>query len=382
MKIKIAKRLNNFDEHIFAKFNKIIAQVEKESGRKVLNLGAGNPDLKPSDKYIDKLCEFIKGSKAHLYPGYGAQKEFEEALINWYKKRFNVVLQADELYPLLGGKDGVAHLPFSLLDEGDEVLVPDPGYFSFGDAALMVGAKVVTYNLLAEDNFNLDLQELKNKITQKTKFVWVNFPSNPTGRVVDLDELKKIVDFCKENNLFIVYDHAYSEITFDGVVAPSILEIEGAKDIAIELGSFSKTFSFAGFRMGWVVGNKEVITALAKVKSQIDSGLSTPLQQLSAFTLNNFDENWHKQMIKTYKERRDIIATYLEKIGLKFNLSKGSLYIWAQIPENEKGSEEFCLNLLKQKQIFLAPGIAFGKNSDRFIRASICTDINKIEDYF
>ena len=403
-KIKTSKRLRNFDEYIFSKLNKVVKKVEADSGRKVLNLGQGNPDLKPSDIYIEKLCDLVKAPNAYTYPGYGAQKEFQDALINWYKKRFNVVLSEDELYPLLGAKDGVSHLPLALLDEGDEVLVPDPGYSSCGESVVMVGAKPVFYNLnksvrsgesgrlraiaLATErenqwsDFKIDLTELEKKITRKTKFIWVNFPSNPTGQVINIDELKEIVDFCKKHNIIIVYDNAYSEIAFDGFVAPSILEIEGAREIAVELGSFSKTFSFAGFRMGWIVGNKDVVAALAKVKSQMDSGLATPIQQLGAFALDNLDQKWHNKMIQTYQKRRDVVAKHLKTLGLEFSIPRGGLYIWARIPENAKDSEQFCLDLLEKKQIFLAPGIAFGKNSQRFVRASICTNIDKIDEYF
>ena len=381
-KIKIAKRLSNFDEYIFSRLNKIIARVEAESGRKVLNLGQGNPDLRPSDSYMKKLSELIKAPNAYTYPGYGAQKELQDALINWYKKRFNVDLCEDELYPLLGAKDGVSHLPLALLDEGDEVLVPDPGYSSCSEAVVMVGAKPVLYNLVKENDFKIDLSQLEKKVTQKTKFIWVNFPSNPTGQVIDLSELKEIVIFCKKRNIIIVYDNAYSEINFDGFVAPSILEIKDAKDIAVELGSFSKTFSFAGFRMGWIVGNKDIVAALGKVKSQMDSGLATPLQQLGAFALDHFDQDWHNNMIQTYQTRRDIVAKYLKTLGLEFSIPKGGLYIWARIPTSATDSEQFCLELLREKQIFLAPGIAFGKNSQRFVRASICTNIDKIEEYF
>ncbi len=382
MVIKPAKRLAQFKEYVFSKLGKEVAKVEQESGRKVLNFGPGNPDYPPSEGYINKLMEFIKDPQAHLYPGFGANENFSKGLINWYKARFGVELVKDELLPLLGGKDGVAHLAFALLDESDEVLIPDPGYPAFTDPALMVGAKAVYYDLKEENDFQIDLTDLEANLTEKTKFIWVNFPSNPTGQVISLEELKKIVDFAKEKNVLIVYDNAYSEITFDGYVAPSILQIEGAKEVAVELGSFSKTFSFAGFRMGWLVGNREVIAALAKVKSQTDSGMPTFLQNLGAFALTNFDRNWHQEMIADYQRRRDIIASHLTKLGLQFSKPKGALYLWAKIPENAKNSEEFCAELLKEKQILLAPGTAYGQNGEGFIRACFSVNINGIDSYF
>ncbi len=380
--IKTAKRLDAFPEYIFSKLAKVVTEVEKESGRKVLSFGAGTPDVRPSKKYIEKLVEFVQASDAHLYPGYGAIKELSDALMHWYQQRFNVVLEKDELLPLLGAKDGISHLPLALFDEGDEFLVPDPGYPAFTGPALMVGAVPVTYDLLETNHFKIDFVALKAKVSEKTRFIWVNFPSNPTGQVVKLDELKEVVDFARENSLFVIYDNAYSEITFDGFVAPSILQIDGAKDIAVEIASFSKTFSFAGFRMGWIVGNKKIILALAKVKSQMDSGLTIPFQRLGAYALENPDNEWNEAMIFSYKKRRDIIAKHLKSLGLTFDLPMGSLYIWAKIPDMAKSSEEFCMTLLKEKQILLTPGTAFGRNGERYVRVSICVNIDNIDNYF
>ncbi len=380
--IKKAKRLDLFSEYIFASLSKKKSEIEKKTKRKVLDFGPGTPDIKPSSVYINKLIEFISENDAHLYPGYGAIREFSDALIWWYKKRFNVSINKDELLPLLGAKDGISHLPLALLDIGDEVLIPDPGYPPFKDPAVMIGAKPISYSLKKEDNFKINFDLLKEKLSSKTKFIWVNFPSNPTGQIATRKELLTIVQFAKQNNLFIVYDNAYSEITFDGFIAPSILGIEDAKDIAVEIGSFSKTFSFAGFRMGWIVGNKDIIEALSKVKSQMDSGLSIPLQKLGAFALTNFDKTWNKEMLESYRKRRNIIAKHLKKLGLKFILPKAGLYIWAEIPSREKNSEEFAKKLLEEKQILFTPGTAFGKNGKRFVRISICINIDNINDYF
>ncbi len=382
MRIVAAKRLDRIGEYIFSYLAKKIKEVEKKSQKKVLNFGVGNPDIKPSPIYLDKLHEFIKEDNAHLYPGFGANDQFSAAIISWYKKRFGVKLNKDELFPLLGAKEGVSHLPLALLDEGDEVLVPDPGYPAFGDPALMIGAKVIYYNLTEENNFKISLKELEKNVSDKTKFIWVNFPSNPTGQIATVEELQGIVDFAKKYQVLIVFDNAYSEITFDGFIAPSILQIEGSKEVAIEIGSFSKTFSFAGFRMGWMVGNKEVISAFAKLKSQIDSGMSTPLQNLGAFALTNFDQNWHQKMIQIYQQRRQIICTKLKKLGLQFKEPKGGLYIWAKIPESAKDAVSFCMQILEKRQILLTPGSAFGKNGERFVRVSISVNIDEIDKYF
>ena len=370
--MKKVRRLEQFPEYVFSRLNREIAKVEKESGRKVKNFGIGSPDVPPSEVYLAKLAELLHDKDAHLYPGYKGTSGFNDAVASWYKPRFGVELASEEILPLLGAKDGVAHLPLALADEGDEILIPDPGYPGFTGAALLMGAKPVPYG---------SPDELEKKINEKTSFIWVNFPSNPTGAVATKEDLEKIVTLAKKHSVYIVYDNAYSEITFDGFIAPSILEIEGAKDIAVELGSFSKTFSFAGYRMGWIVGNKDVVAALAKVKSQTDSGMSLPLQRLGAFALTNQDKGWHEKMVATYKERRDVIAAKLEKLGLAFEKPKGSLYLWAKIPDSAIDSETYVLDLLKEKQVFFAPGSAFGKNSDRYVRVSICVDTSDVDKY-
>lgn len=380
--MKFSQRLNYFSEYVFSSLEKEVKCVGEKTGRKVLNFGIGSPDFPPSKIYINKLKEYFDEPAGHLYPGYGATAEFAEGLQNWYKTRFGVEIQSNELFPLLGAKDGVSHLALALLDAKDEVLVPDPGYPGFSGPVLMIGAKPIYYNLSEKNNFKIDLREWERKISRHTKFIWVNFPSNPTGQVACLDELAPLVTFAKKHELLIVYDNAYSEITFDGFVAPSILQIPGAKDIAVEIGSFSKTFSFAGYRMGWIVGNAKVISALAKIKSQIDSGMSSPLQKLGAFALTNFDQKWHEQMVESYNARREIICQHLEKIGLKPQKGSGSLYIWAKIPNSFQNSVEFSKKMLHEKQILLTPGTAFGKNGERFVRVSFCVNIDNISQYF
>lgn len=380
--IQPAKRLEHFSEYIFVQLAKAVREVEEATGKKVLNFGAGSPDVPPSPKYIEKLSEYILEPNAHMYPGYGAIPEFRDAVIQWHKKRFGTEIQNDEVYPLYGEKQGIALLPLTFLNQGDEVLIPDPGYQGFTGPTFLAGARPVYYNLSKDNNYKISLAELREKVTEKTKFIWINFPSNPLGNGTTIEELQEFVNFAKEHNIFIVYDNAYSEITFDGYVAPSILQVDGAKDVAIELHSFSKSFSFAGYRLGWMVGNKDIIAAFAKVASQTDSGISRPIQQMGAYALTNRDEAWHEAMIENYKKRRDIIAQYLTQLGLQLTMPNASLYIWAQIPEGEKDSWTYCMKLLKEKQILFTPGTAFGKNGEGYVRVSICVNVDRIEDYF
>jgi LL-diaminopimelate aminotransferase len=377
--IKIAKRLDTMGEYIFAKLAKDVAKLEAETGRKVLNFGPGTPDVPPSREYLAHLEKLIHDPRAHMYPGYGANPAFSSTLTDWYKTRFGVELAPDMILPLLGAKDGVSHIPLALTNPGDEILMPNPGYPGYSGPALLFGATPVFYNLDA--NLQLDLNEIKSKVSKKTAFMWVNFPSNPTGGVITISELEKLVRFAKENHLTIVYDNAYSEITFDGYVAPSILQVKGAEDIAVEIGSFSKMSSLAGYRIGWITGNTQIISALAKVKSQLDSGLSLPLQNLAAYALSNPDIEWQEAMIKSYEDRRDVIAAKLRSLGLTFSLPKGALYIWAHIPKEYKNSVEYCEEILRTKHVLFTPGNAFGSQGERYVRVSICINIDKIEDY-
>lgn len=381
MTVRVADRIGKFPEYVFSRLARETKAVEKETGRAVLNFGAGNPDFPPNEAYIQKFFEFVRDPKAHLYPGYSGSQEFNDAVRAWYKKRFDVTLEDDEVLPLLGGKDGISHLPLALADEGDDVLVPNPGYPPFSEPGLLFGIHSNYYDLLPETGFKPSIEQLAEKKGPRTRYIWVNFPGNPTGAVASLEELRPIAEFAKSSGLPIIYDNAYAQITFDGFVAPSILQIPGAKEYAAEIGSFSKTFSFAGLRMGWIVGNRDIIAALQKVKSQMDSGMWMPLQRLGAYALSIPDEKWNSAMIASYTSRRNIVAEKLKKLELTFEIPHGSLYLWAKIPDSAPDSETYVMQLLKEKQVLFAPGIAYGSNGDRYVRVCICTNVEKIDEY-
>ncbi|WP_424246007.1 aspartate/methionine/tyrosine aminotransferase [Elusimicrobium posterum] len=376
-----AKRLDSFNEYIFASLLRDAKKVEQKTGRKVLSLAVGSPDVPPSKKALEKLKQFIDMPGAHLYPGFGAKKEFSQAVQTYYKKRFGVTIKEDELIPLLGAKDGTTHLPMALLDEGDEFLTPNPGYPGFTGAAIMMSAKPVFYTLKEENNFKPDLKELEKLVTKKTKYIWINFPSNPTGQTASLAELKKYCAFAKKHNLLILYDNAYAEMYYGKNTPPSIFQVPGAKNYAVELHSLSKTYSLAGYRIGFAAGSAKVIAALAKVKSQADSGLSLPLQYLAAYMLSTPDTKWRKDMLKSYTKRRDVLEKTFKKLGLTFKHADAGLYIWARIPKVFKDSEQYAKFLLEKKQVLVTPGTAFGSEGKRYIRISFCSNIEHIEEY-
>jgi LL-diaminopimelate aminotransferase len=269
----------------------------------------------------------------------------------------------------------------ALVDEGDEILVPNPGYPAFTGPALLMGCSVVPYNLLEEENFKLSLSEIEKKISPKTKMIWVNFPSNPTGQVTSFAELEPLVALCKQKNIWLIYDNAYAEISYDGYISPSILEIPGAKDFAVEIGSFSKMYSFAGFRIGWIAGNAQAIAALAKVKSQFDSGLSLPFQELSAYAFTHPDVQWQKEMLAGYVQKKETVLKFFTNRGLKMTNPKGGLYLWAKIPDNYPDSAVYSMELLKEKHILVTPGGAFGTNGNRFVRICFSGDISRLSEH-
>jgi len=379
--MRFSTRLDQFSNYVFADLNQTAKQIANQTGRPVLNLAIGNPNFAPSSKYINELRRLVKTDDAHHYPGYKAISIFAQSLIAWYQQRFGVQLKDHELLPLIGSKDGLTHLALALLDKEDEVLIPDPGYPAYVGSSLVVGAKPVFYNLTSKNNFQIDLDDIKRKISSKTKLIWLNFPSNPTGQVISKDKLEQLVAIAIKHQVWLAYDNAYSEIVFDNYKPPSILEIPQAKKVSIEFGSLSKTFSLAGYRLGWAVGNEELISALAKIKSQFDSGMSLPFQKLMAFCLNNPDRYWQQQMLENYRQRAQILVKCLTKLELSASVPKASLYIWAKIPKQAKNSEEFSRKLLEEKQILVTPGTAFGENGKRYIRLSISSNLERINEY-
>ncbi len=377
----VASRNSLFEEYYFSQITNEIKNAEAKNKKPVLNLSIGEPDIVPSPIYLKEFKKIVSNPEFYRYPGYTAIQDFSTALIDWYQHRFHVALQVDELLPLNGAKDGIAHIPLALFDEGDSILVPSPGYPGFRVPANMLGVKTVEYHLKEPNDFKIDYNELFKLVTPSMKYIWVNFPSNPTGQVATTIDLETLLEFADKHNLYILYDNAYSEVTFNDFTAPSILSIHNAKERCVEIGSFSKTYSFAGLRMGWIAGNTQILKSLKKTKSQLDSGVSIILQKLGAYVLTNQDLVWHNEVINTYQQRRDLLGSKLQAYGLQFSLPQGGLYIWAKIPDREISDTSFCRKMLEQHNVLFTPGSLYGSGNERFIRASIGSNLDMVDEY-
>lgn len=366
-----SQKQNQITSYIFSTLNEIKRKYEEATGKKVVDLTAGSPSFAPSKIYIEKLKECLCENNAHRYPGYEPINELKDSIKSWYQKRFGIDIQQNEIMHTLGAKDAIAHLPLMLLDPKDEAMVPDPGYTGYVAPIVLAGGQPVFYNLKPQNKFDVDIEEIERKVTKKTKFIWVNSPSNPLGNTVSKNALQKLINLAKQKDFWILYDNAYADIYFDGNKPISIFEIEGAKECCIEIYSLSKTFSFAGFRIGFIVGNDEFIKEFKKLKSQIDSGMTLAFQRLASFALTNFDEGWYSDMIENYKQSRDEVVSLLKPLELEFDLSEYGFYIWAKIA-TEESSMDYVERILNVKGILLVPGSAYGQSGEGFVRASFC----------
>ncbi|MCA9386039.1 aminotransferase class I/II-fold pyridoxal phosphate-dependent enzyme [Candidatus Dojkabacteria bacterium] len=368
--MKLSNRLNKFPAYFFAGVNKKIKAYEEKTGDKVINLGIGSPDLPPEESVISELIEQSRKESTHKYAGYAGLLELKEGIAEYYKNRFNVEINGEtEVLPLIGSKEGLANLHFAVIDEGDEVLIPDPGYSVYTTGPLMAGGVPVRYDLKEEHNFLPNIAQLEELVSDKTKMIWLNYPNNPTGAVADLDDFQVILDFAEKYDLIIAHDNPYADITFDGYKAPSFLELKGAKDRTIEFNSFSKTWNMAGWRVGMAVGNQESISALLKIKSNIDTGIFLPLQ-IAAIKALQLPQSWIDERNKVYEKRRDIVVKMAEGIGLKPIVPKSALYVWCKSDSDDV--ESLSYEILEKTGVFITPGVAFGKNGEGYFRISLC----------
>jgi aspartate/methionine/tyrosine aminotransferase len=338
-------------------------------GKPIINMGIGSPDLAPHSSVIEAIQNAMFDDKAHEYQSYQGLPELRQGFATFYKNQFDVDLDFNlEMLPLMGSKEGIMHISLAFLNEGDEVLIPNPGYPTYASVTELVQAKAVYYDLKEDNNWQPDFEALEKTDLSKVKLMWVCYPHMPTGSNGTLELYKKLIDFGKKHHILIVNDNPYSFVLNDNPI--SILQVEGAKEIALELNSLSKTFNMAGWRVGMVLGNSKFIDAILKVKSNMDSGMFYGIQK-GAIEALKLGKEWFESQNEIYAKRRNLIFQLAEKLECTFDKNSVGLFVWAKLPTGIQ-SEEFIDNLLYEKHLFITPGTIFGSNGEGYIRFSLC----------
>ncbi len=370
MNIVPADRLNIVSEYYFSKKLREVAEMNA-AGKNVISLGVGSPDLPPSEETTKAFCESVVQSDVHGYQPHVGIPELRKAFADWYKRTYNVVLDpAKEIQPLIGSKEGILHISLAFLNPGDSVLVPNPGYPTYSSVSKLVGANIQTYDLDENNNWQPDFEALEKMDLSNVKLMWINYPNMPTGANATIELFEKIVAFGKKHNIVIAHDNPYSLILNENPL--SILQVEGAKDICIELNSMSKSHNMPGWRIGMVASNAQFIQWILKVLSNIESGILKPMQLAAVAALNNSQE-WHKENnIRLYANRRRFAEEIMSELGCTFDKNQSGMFLWGRIPDKYKGSEELADKILYDAKVFLTPGFIFGDKGERYIRISLC----------
>ena len=373
-----ATRLESVQEYYFSRKLKEIAHMNAE-GKNVISLGVGSPDMPPSEATIKTLCEHAHHADAHGYQPYVGIPELRQAFADFYKKWYQVILNpTNEIQPLIGSKEGILHITLALVNPGEQVLVPNPGYPTYTSLSTLLGAEVIPYDLTEENGWLPDFDALEQLDLSKVKLMWTNYPHMPTGTNATLELYQKLVDFAKKHHIIIVNDNPYSFILNKKPL--SILQIEGAKDCCIELNSMSKSHNMPGWRIGMVASNATFIEWILKVKSNIDSGMFRPMQLAAATALHN-DESWHEEMnFNLYEKRRHLAEQILETLQCTYNKSQVGLFVWGRIPGHYQQVEDLTEAVLHKARVFITPGFIFGSNGARYIRISLCCDEQKLAE--
>jgi aspartate/methionine/tyrosine aminotransferase len=374
--IQPAKRLNTVQEYYFSKKLREVRGLVV-AGKPIINMGIGSPDLQPPAKVLTAIQSSLQDVNAHKYQSYQGLPELRNAISNFYKNKFSVNSNPEnEVLPLMGSKEGIMHISMAFLNEGDQVLIPNPGYPTYTSVTKLVGAEPFYYNLKDATNWQPNFEELENQDLSKVKIMWVNYPHMPTGTDATLETFQKLVAFGKKYNILIINDNPYSFILNDNPI--SILQVEGAKEIALELNSLSKTFNMAGWRVGMLLGNATFINEVLKVKSNMDSGMFYGIQK-GAIEALKLSDNWFLEQNKIYEERRKLIWQLADKLQATYSKNATGLFVWAKIPEGKK-SEEVTDKVLYENDIFITPGTIFGSQGEGYIRFSLCVDKEIIKE--
>jgi LL-diaminopimelate aminotransferase len=375
--IKTANRLHSVQEYYFSRKLKEVSQLVSE-GKPILNMGIGSPDCAPSDKVMLAIQKALFDVKAHEYQNYQGLPELRNEMANFYKAQFQVTLNPDsEILPLMGSKEGIMHISMAFLNEGDEVLIPNPGYPTYESVTQLVGAKAVFYDLEEATNWEPNFEMLEKQDLSKVKLMWVSYPHMPTGAKGSIDLLERLVRFAKKYQILLVNDNPYSFVLNDAPI--SLLQIKEAKEVVLELNSLSKTFNMAGWRVGMVSGDASLISSVLRVKSNMDSGMFYGIQK-GAIEALKLGKDWFSDLNIKYSKRRELVFQLADKLNCTYDVNSVGLFVWAKIPNGEKSSEIFVNKLLKEKNLFVVPGTIFGSNGENYIRFSLCVSEEKIKE--
>ncbi len=376
-KISVAKRLDNIGEYYFSQKLREIDELNK-AGKQVINLGIGSPDLPPHDDVIKVLQEESAKPNTHAYQNYKGSPVLRNAISKWYKKWYDVELNADtEILPLIGSKEGIMHICMTYINEGDAVLIPNPGYPSYRSAAKIAGANLIEYILKQENNWLPDFEQLEKNDLTKVKLMFVNYPHMPTGQLPTKEFFTQLISFAKKHGILLCHDNPYSFILNKSPI--SLLETEGAKDVAIELNSLSKSHNMAGWRIGILSGAKERITDVLRFKSNMDSGMFLPLQLAAAKALE-LGQDWHDALNNIYEKRRRKVFELLQLLNCAYDTNQAGMFVWAAIPVEFKDGYALSDKILYGANVFITPGGIFGSAGDKYVRVSLCTTVEKIEE--
>lgn len=370
--MKFSRRMEHFGENIFTTLLNMKQEIEK-SGKEVIDLSVGAPNIPPADHVIRALVEAATDKSNYVY-SIKDLKELERAVAEWYLKRYGVVIDPDsEVLSLLGSQEGLAHIGLSILDEGDIVLVPDPCYPIFGDGPVLAGAQLYPMTLKRENDYIIDFDEIPEEIARKAKLLVVSYPNNPTTAVAPASFYEKLISFAKKYDILVLHDNAYSELVFDAEPGRSFLEFPGAKEVGVEFNSLSKTYGLAGARIGFCIGNAQVVSQMAKLKSNMDYGMFLPLQKAAIAAITS-DQTCVRLTREAYRKRRDCFCDGCTAIGWKIDRCPATMFVWAKIPEGFSSSEEFVKELLVKAGVLVTPGSAFGASGEGYVRIALVKD--------
>ena len=372
-----ATRVSDIKEYYFSKKLRELAKLNDE-GADIISLGIGGPDRAPSPKVISTLQKEAADERNHSYQSYNGLPELRGAFAEWYKEKYGVTLDpATEILPLIGSKEGIMHISLTFLNPGDGVLVPDPGYPTYTSVSRLVGAEIFTYDLKEENGWLPDFEQLEKLPLEKIKLMWVNYPHMPTGKQADLSTFEKLVKFGKKHGIVIAHDNPYSFILNREPL--SLLQVEGAKDIAVELNSLSKSHNMAGWRVAMAASNPQFISWILKVKSNIDSGQFKPVM-LAATEALKLEDDWYEKLYDVYAQRRKIAEEIMETLGCHYDREQRGLFLWGKVPEEIESGAWLADELFYKAKVFVTPGFIFGKNGEKYIRISLCATPEKLRE--